>query len=65
MKIVIPKEIDSQETRVTLLPTEAGKLVQLGAEVVVESGIGDIINIPDADYEKSGEKRIRRYLQSI
>ena len=54
MKIIIPKETDSEETRAPLLPTEIGKLTQLGAETVVESGIGDSINISDADYEEKG-----------
>lgn len=54
MKIVIPKEIDPQETRVPLLPAEVGKLVQLGAEVIVESGTGSSINISDTAYEERG-----------
>jgi NAD(P) transhydrogenase subunit alpha len=52
MKIVIPKETDPHETRIPLLPSETGKLVQLGAEVVLESGIGNPIHISDTAYEE-------------
>lgn len=54
MKIVVPKETDPQETRVPLLPAEIGKLIQLGAEVAVESTIGESINLPDAEYQEKG-----------
>jgi NAD(P) transhydrogenase subunit alpha len=52
MKIFIPKEAESQETRVALLPSDAGKLVQLGGEVTIESGIGNTLAIPDSEYEQ-------------
>lgn len=54
MKIFIPKETEPHETRVSLLPPDIGKLVQLGADLTVESSIGDSINIPDAAYEEHG-----------
>jgi NAD(P) transhydrogenase subunit alpha len=54
MKLFIRRETDPQETRAPLLPVDAGKLVNLGAQVEVESGIGESINIPDQDYEKAG-----------
>jgi NAD(P) transhydrogenase subunit alpha len=54
MKLFVPREIDAAETRVPLLPTEAGKLVQLGAEVEVQSGIGESVNIADQAYEETG-----------
>ena len=56
MKLFIPKETDPAETRVSLLPTETGKLVKLGADVEVETGIGESINIPDQAYEKAGSR---------
>ncbi len=56
MKLFIPKEKDAVETRVSLLPADAGKLIKLGADVEVEAGIGNSINIPDEEYEKAGVK---------
>ena len=56
MKLFVPKERDAAETRVPLLPTDAGKLVRLGADVVVEAGIGESINISDDAYKKAGVK---------
>ncbi|HEC03054.1 MAG TPA: hypothetical protein ENI81_05900 [Phycisphaerales bacterium] len=54
MKLFVPREVDAAETRVSLLPADAGKLVRLGAEVEVERGLGDSIHIPDRAYEKAG-----------
>jgi len=56
MKLFVPKERDAAETRVPLLPTDAGKLVRLGADVVVEAGIGESINISDDAYKEAGVK---------
>jgi NAD(P) transhydrogenase subunit alpha len=56
MKLFIPKETDAAETRVSLLPADAGKLIRLGSEVDVEAGIGTSINISDEEYEKAGAK---------
>ena len=54
MKIFVPKETDPQETRVALLPQDAGKLIALGADVTVESGLGEAVGIPDTEYEQRG-----------
>jgi len=54
MKLFVPREIDAAETRVSLLPDDAGKLARLGADVEVESGVGDSINIPDQAYQEAG-----------
>jgi NAD(P) transhydrogenase subunit alpha len=56
MKLFIPKEMDAAETRVSLLPADTGKLVKLGAEVEVEAGIGESINISDDAYKEAGAK---------
>ncbi|MCP4456153.1 MAG: NAD(P)(+) transhydrogenase (Re/Si-specific) subunit alpha, partial [Planctomycetes bacterium] len=40
MKLLVMKEGAPEETRVPMLPADVGKLVQLGADVVVEAGIG-------------------------
>lgn len=56
MRLFIVKPADPQETRVPILPAEAGKLGQLGAQVEVEAGTGTAIGIPDADYETAGAR---------
>lgn len=56
MKLFIAKEPGRQETRAAMLPSDAGKLVQLGAEVEVAAGIGRAINVSDEEYEKAGAK---------
>jgi len=56
MKLFVPTERDAAETRVPLLPTDAEKLVRLGADVEVEAGIGESINISDDAYKDAGAK---------
>ncbi|MDI6449632.1 NAD(P) transhydrogenase subunit alpha [Anaerobaca lacustris] len=56
MKLFIAKEPGRQETRAAMLPSDAGKLIQLGAEVEVAAGIGRAINVTDEEYEKAGAK---------
>lgn len=54
MKIFAPKETDPIETRASLDPAAVKKLVGLGAELVVESGIGARCDHPDKAYEDAG-----------
>ncbi len=54
MKLFVVKEAGPEETRVPMLPADVGKLVQLGADVAVEAGIGKSIHIPDEAYTKAG-----------
>lgn len=54
MKIVVPADASGMEPRVTLVPETVRKLVQLGAEVHVERGLGASIHLADSDYEKVG-----------
>jgi len=54
MTIGVPWELTDGETRVALVPDAAKRLVALGAEVCVESGIGRDIGLSDADYEAAG-----------
>jgi len=56
MKLLVTRETDPQETRAALLPADAGRLVKLGADVEVQAGIGEGINIPDQEYEKAGAR---------
>ena len=54
MKIVALKETHQEEKRVALIPEHIARLVKKGAQISVESGIGQALNIADAEYEKAG-----------
>lgn len=54
MRIFIPRETTPGETRVSLLPNAVGELVKAGAEIQVETSLGDSLGIPDADYSGAG-----------
>lgn len=54
MLIVAPKESAAGEQRVALTPDIVRKLVQLGAEVAVEPGLGESIHASDEAYRKAG-----------
>jgi NAD(P) transhydrogenase subunit alpha len=54
MRIFVPKEADPIETRVPLVPSVAGKLAAMGAEIEIEQGLGDRLNYGDTDYQRSG-----------
>lgn len=56
MKVFVPREKDVNETRVSLLPADCGKLVKLGADVEIEAGLGRSINIADQEYKETGAK---------
>ena len=48
MQLVIPRETQPGENRVSATPETVKKLVRLGAEVVIESGAGTGAGISDA-----------------
>ncbi|MBT3238381.1 MAG: Re/Si-specific NAD(P)(+) transhydrogenase subunit alpha [Rhodospirillaceae bacterium] len=54
MKIAIPKESQSDETRVAASPEVVGKLIGLGFDVIVESGAGATASFVDAAYKEAG-----------
>ena len=54
MNIVIPKENSALELRVPMLPSVVEKLVKKGAKVLVESGLGETLDIKDEEYKKAG-----------
>ena len=54
MNIAVPKEVHPGETRVALIPEHIAKLVELGAHIAVETGIGQKLNFSDEDYAKAG-----------
>jgi alanine dehydrogenase len=56
LRIGIPKEITFQENRVSLVPDDAGLLVNHGHEVMVETGAGKNANFQDNDYSEHGAR---------
>ena len=54
MRIAIPKETHPGEHRIPITPAHARKLHEMGAEVVVESGMGASCGFADADYVAAG-----------
>lgn len=60
MRLFVPKETSSKETRAALTPDMAKKLVGLGVEVNIESGLGATCDHPDSQYEEAGAKILDR-----
>jgi NAD(P) transhydrogenase subunit alpha len=58
--IGVPKETAPLERRVALVPETVGRLVQGGAQVVVEHGAGEAAFFPDASYEEAGAQLVER-----
>ena len=54
MRIAIPKEIYPGENRVPITPDAAKKLCRMGAELVVEAGLGAGSGFTDAEYSDAG-----------
>ncbi len=54
MRFGVPKEVQDGETRVPLIPEAVGKLVDLGAEIRIEAGMGETCRYDDSLYEKAG-----------
>jgi len=54
MQIFVPAETDNAERRVAMVPAAAAKLVKLGAQVRVQSGLGKTVHFSDAEYEAAG-----------
>ncbi len=54
MRIAIPSETHPGEHRVPIIPAHAKKLVSMGAEVVIESGMGLGSGYADEEYTEAG-----------
>ena len=54
MRIAIPRETYPGENRAPIIPDAAKKLCRLGAEVVIESGMGINSGFADAEYVEAG-----------
>jgi NAD(P) transhydrogenase subunit alpha len=56
MQIGVPRELHPDEHRVAIIPADAKKLVQAGAEVMVETDLGIGSGFSNADYGEAGAK---------
>jgi len=56
MKIAVTKEVHKGETRVPLVPATVKKIADLGAEITIESGLGESCGFADTAYEEAGAK---------
>jgi len=54
MHIAVPKETHPDENRVALIPEHVARLVEMGVQITVETGIGNKLNFSDEDYRKAG-----------
>src|SRR5208283_4083743 len=54
MIIGIPKETHQGEQRIAFIPSSVDRLVKKGAQVIIETGLGASIGIPDEEYKKAG-----------
>ena len=54
MRIAIPKETHPGENRVPITPESAKKLCRMGADLVVEAGMGSGSGFTDAEYLEAG-----------
>ena len=54
MRIAIPKETHPGENRVPITPDTAKKLCRMGADLVVEAGLGTGAGFADSDYSEVG-----------
>lgn len=54
MRIFFPVEADPEETRLALTPENVRKYVGLGADVVVQKGLGERAGVQDAAFTEAG-----------
>jgi H+-translocating NAD(P) transhydrogenase subunit alpha len=60
MKVGIPKERGTGETRVAVIPAGAAALVKAGLQVAVEAGAGVAAGFPDSAYSAQGAQILSR-----
>jgi NAD(P) transhydrogenase subunit alpha len=54
MNLAVPREVHPGEVRIALIPEHVAKLVNSGAKVVIESGLGETLRIADEKYTEVG-----------
>ena len=59
MRVFVPREVEKGETRIAITPATARKLVQLGADLQIEEGIGTHLRIENASYAEAGARLSR------
>ncbi|MED5531214.1 MAG: Re/Si-specific NAD(P)(+) transhydrogenase subunit alpha, partial [Pseudomonadota bacterium] len=59
MKIAAPKELDQGESRIAVTPQSAKFLINLGHEVIIQSGAGNGSRFSDSDYKMSGCRLVK------
>jgi NAD(P) transhydrogenase subunit alpha len=65
MKIAVPREVHPGEVRVALIPEHVARLVKAGADVAIESGLGQTLRIADKKYTEAGASVIANHNQLI
>jgi alanine dehydrogenase len=59
LSIGIPKEVLLQEKRIGLVPDAVNLLTNHGHHVIVQSGVGDVINFSDQEYSECGASIVK------
>tara|TARA_B100000902_G_C27260159_1_gene890237 strand:- start:474 stop:1673 length:1200 start_codon:yes stop_codon:yes gene_type:complete len=59
LSIGIPKEVLLQEKRIGLVPDAVNLLTNHGHNVIVQSGVGDMINFSDKEYSECGASIVK------
>ncbi len=59
MIIGVPKEANPKERRVPIIPQTGQKLIGLGADLIVEQGMGLAAGFTDHEYEDAGGKILK------
>ena len=59
LSIGIPKEVLLQEKRIGLVPDAVNLLTNNGHHVIVQSGVGDVINFSDQEYSECGASIVK------
>ena len=54
MNLAVPREVHPGEVRVALIPEHVARLVKAGADVAIESGLGQTLRIGDEKYTEAG-----------
>jgi NAD(P) transhydrogenase subunit alpha len=65
MNLAVPREVHPGEVRVALVPEHVARLVKAGAEVAIESGLGQPLRIADQKYTDAGASVVANHNQLI
>ena len=65
MNLAVPREVHPGEVRVALIPEHVASLVNAGADVAIESGLGHTLRIPDEKYTEAGASVVANHNQLL